>query len=219
MRTSESIMSIAKALASAQAEIETAKETSENPHFRSGYADLAEVWRVVRLPLTKNGLSVWQSVGGERDSLKLTTRLFHTSGEWIEDSMPLILSKQDMQGLGSAVTYAKRYALMGAMGVATEDDDGNDAVQRPQVKAKQAEDLIDKSIAGIGPSEEAIEKLTKTASQHLWKNSDVIDFIRLKWNKSSPRTLNTSQFSVLMETIVKYSAAQAIEGERKTASK
>lgn len=203
MNTSSGTTEISKALAAAQAKMEHATASSTNPHFKSKYADLAEIFDTARTPLTANGLSVWQSVGGERDSLKLTTRLLHISGEWIEDTMPLILSKQDMQGLGSAITYGRRYALMSALGIAP-DDDGNAASGRPT----QHHSAEPAPVVGI--SEDAIEKLNKTMTQHLWKNGDVVDYIRMKWNKGSPRTLNTSQFTELMDVIVKNTPAQAL---------
>lgn len=119
-----------EALSKAQSEIEGAKKDSENPHFRSKYADLASAWDACRGPLTKHGLSVWQHVkhGGDGNAYLVTT-IHHTSGESLsDDGVPLLLSKQDMQGLGSALTYARRYGLMAAVGIAPEDDDGNAAV-------------------------------------------------------------------------------------------
>ena len=75
--------------------------------------------------LDKNGLAIWQSITEEGD--RLITRLYHTSGQWMEGYTPLIIAKNDMQGLGSAYTYARRYGLMAMMGIAPEDDDGQAA--------------------------------------------------------------------------------------------
>ena len=126
---SETIDAISAALAKAQGEIEGATKSSENPHFRSKYADLGNVWDACRGPLTKNGLAIHQGVRGDGE-MRLVTTILHASGQWIEDDgMPLLLDKQNMQGLGSALTYARRYGLMGAVGIAPEDDDGNAAVQ------------------------------------------------------------------------------------------
>ncbi len=129
MTHSEQINEIAAALAKAQGAIEGAVKGKENPHFRSKYADLGAVWDACREHLAKNGISVIQPVGHLADStLCTTTRLLHSSGQWLQDDgIPLLLSKQDMQGLGSALTYSRRYGLMAMVGIAPEDDDGNAA--------------------------------------------------------------------------------------------
>lgn len=148
MKTSESIKELAAALAKAQAEIKGAAKTGENPHFRSRYADLASTWDACRDALTKHGLSIVQSPGGDDPEIvRMTTRLLHESGEWIEDTLAMRPVKSDPQGIGSATTYARRYALAAMVGVAPEDDDGNAASHQektappPKVTAKQAADL------------------------------------------------------------------------------
>lgn len=129
---SESIAELAKALCKVQAVIENAKKDSSNPFFKSHYADLASVWEVARKPLTDNGLSVSQLPGGcDGTKVKVQTILMHTSGEWLcsEFEMPYI--KQDPQAVGSAITYARRYALAAIVGiVADPDDDAESAVKR-----------------------------------------------------------------------------------------
>lgn len=128
MRTSEQINEIAAALAKAQRAIEGAKKDSVNPHFKNRYADLAAVWDACREPLTVNGLAALQPVC-HRDGRNVTvTRIVHSSGQWMEDDgIPLLLSKEDMQGLGSALTYSRRYGLMAMVGIAPDDDDANAA--------------------------------------------------------------------------------------------
>lgn len=128
MKTSESIASLAAAMAKAQATIDGAKKDSANPHFKSKYADLASVWDACRAALTANGLSVVQAPGPCVDNrLEMTTMLLHSSGEWISETLTIPLAKVDAQGYGSATTYARRYALAAMVGVAPEDDDGNAA--------------------------------------------------------------------------------------------
>jgi|18_taG_2_1085343.scaffolds.fasta_scaffold17568_3 hypothetical protein len=125
----DNIKDLIGALSKAQAEIEGAVKAGENPHFRSRYADLGNVWAACRGPLTQNGLAIHQAVRVNGD-LRLVTRVMHSSGQWLEDDgIPLLLDKQNMQGLGSALTYARRYGLMAAVGIAPEDDDGNAAVK------------------------------------------------------------------------------------------
>jgi len=140
MRSSENIADLATALSKAQAEIEGAVKDKANPAFRSRYADLGNVWDAIRIPLTKNGLSVVQMPSmqeGNGEPL-LITRLMHSSGQWLEGSYPLRPSKADPQGYGSAITYARRYALMAVLGVAPEDDDGNAASGRKPEAAQAA---------------------------------------------------------------------------------
>ena len=126
----ESKSELLTALSKAQGEIEGAKKDSENPTFESRYANLDSVWCACREPLTKNGLSIWQHVvHGSDGRAYLQTTIGHLSGQTLSDhGIPLLLGRQDMQGLGSALTYARRYGLMAAVGIAPEDDDGNLAV-------------------------------------------------------------------------------------------
>lgn len=125
---SETTGELAKALAKAQAVIEGASKDSTNPHFGSKYADLASVWAACRKALTDQGLAVTQTTAQRDEHIILITRLLHVSGEWVESELPLIFAKNDMQGLGSALTYARRYSLAAMAGVSPEDDDGNAAV-------------------------------------------------------------------------------------------
>lgn len=130
MMKSAELGSLAAALAKAQGEMEAASKDKVNPHFKSKYADLGSIWDAIRAPLTKNGLSVVQLPHTAEDgTVRVTTILLHSSGQFIEASYCLPATKQDAQGFGSAITYMKRYALTG-MGVAPEDDDGNLASQR-----------------------------------------------------------------------------------------
>ncbi len=122
------------ALAKAQAKIEGASKTNVNPHFRSKYADLASVWDACREALTSNGIAVIQRpVASESGSVAIETILAHESGEYITGTLSMRPTKADPQGIGSAITYARRYALASMVGVAPEDDDGN-AASRPSAK-------------------------------------------------------------------------------------
>lgn len=126
-RSSE-ITKLATALCKAQAAMGGAKKDSENPHFKNAYADLASVWEAVRKPLTENGLAVVQFPRTNGNGIEIETTLLHTSGEFMCDVLWVPCSKNDAQGLGSAITYGRRYALMAVAGIAPIDDDGNAAV-------------------------------------------------------------------------------------------
>ena len=133
MDKSETITELAKALAKAQGQIKPAIKDSENPHFRSKYADLSSVWDACRKPLTDNGLSVVQmpTDAPTPDSVALTTLLLHTSGEYISSTVSAPLTKKDAQAIGSALTYLRRYALSAIIGVVADDDDDGNAASRP----------------------------------------------------------------------------------------
>ncbi|MDP2364475.1 MAG: ERF family protein [Ignavibacteria bacterium] len=124
---SETIGEIAKALAAAQGMMKAAPKDATNPFFKSHYADLASVWDTARKPLADNGLSVTQTTRMDGDKIILETTLLHQSGEWISGDLALKPVKDDPQGQGSAITYARRYALSAIIGISTEDDDGNEA--------------------------------------------------------------------------------------------
>lgn len=140
MNKSESIKELATALAKAQAEIENASKSSVNPHFKSKYADLAEVLNTVRPVFSKHGISVIQAPSYEAGVASVETMLTHSSGEWLSNTCSAPVSKQDAQGVGSAVTYLRRYSLAAFAGIAQEDDDANSAVgHRQQTKPDGAQ--------------------------------------------------------------------------------
>lgn len=134
MEQSESVNELAAALALAQGEMMSAARTQINPAFRSSYADLASVWDACRMPLSKNGLAVVQTTEGMVDgNITITTTLLHSSGQWLRGCLTVPVrgrsvtqgrAEPDAQAIGSAITYARRYALAAMVGIAPEDDDG-----------------------------------------------------------------------------------------------
>lgn len=140
MDKSNSIKELATALAKAQAEVGNAKKDSDNPFFKSKYADLATIMDVVRPVFTKNGLSFVQMPGHDGEMLTVTTMLLHSSGEYISEVAKVRPVKPDPQAAGSAITYLRRYALAAFAGVAQEDDDGNAASKsdKPTSGARQS---------------------------------------------------------------------------------
>ena len=129
METSESIKEIATALSKAQGAMTGAKKGANNPFFKSKYSDLSMVIEAVSQPFADNGLSFIQCPGFEENRITVTTRLMHDSGEWIESTVSLPPTKQDAQGVGSAISYGKRYGLQAMAGVPSVDDDGQLAVK------------------------------------------------------------------------------------------
>lgn len=115
------------ALAKAQGAIENASKNAANPHFRSKYADLAEVLNTIRPEFTANGLSLIQSTGFDGSLVHVTSILAHASGGYITTTASCAPAKSDAQGIGSATTYLRRYSAAAVAGIAQEDDDGNAA--------------------------------------------------------------------------------------------
>ena len=115
------------AMATAQAQIENAKKDSVNPHFKSRYADLAEVLNTTRPVLAKNGICIMQSTDFDGSMVYVTTTLAHKDGGYVQSVSCCVPGKTDAQGIGAATTYLRRYALAAACGIAQEDDDGQSA--------------------------------------------------------------------------------------------
>jgi|SRR6185503_143175 len=125
MIKSDSIANLTKALIDAKRNITNPKKAKSNPFFKSKYADLGSAIDASEDALSEQGLTVTQIVElAGPDKAALTTLLMHSSGEFIGGSYPLNPVKDDPQGVGSAVTYARRYGLMAILGMAAEDDDG-----------------------------------------------------------------------------------------------
>ncbi len=194
MQRSESIAALAAAMVKAQAAMGSAKRDASNPFFKSKYADLASVREACIPALNANGLCVIQFARGTADGVEVETLLAHISGEWVSDTLAVPVTKNDAQGFGSAITYARRYALAAIPCLATEDDDGNAAAasvqnrpkqqQSPKAKQPAKEELLSKgmiNLAGV----KTLEQL-RTASE--WAQAQ--DFTREQmakfddlWNK------------------------------------
>lgn len=174
MTHSEQINEIAAALSKAQAVIAGAVKDKTNPHFKSDYADLSSVWDACRKPLTDNGLSVAQTAATEEGRVGVTTILMHSSGQWISDTLVMKPTKDDPQGVGSCITYARRYALAAMVGVAPEDDDGNAASAKPASTPKAVvtapkgyEDWLSNLEAVADEGTEALQKAWKASAANL----------------------------------------------------
>ena len=144
MNTSEQINELAAALATAQGSISAAKYDGTNPHLKNRYTTLSAVWDAIRKPLSDNGLAVVQVVDMDSDGMILSTRLMHSSGQYIEAVYPITAGEargiSGAQAIGSALTYARRYSLTALIGVVSDDDDdGNSAGdQKPRSKPQSS---------------------------------------------------------------------------------
>lgn len=134
------ITKLVPALSKAQSKIKGALEKSLNPHFKSKYADLESIWEACKDALVENEFCVSQIVSIESEKPILITLLLHSSGEWLKSCMPLLQTKPDIQGLGSALTYCRRYSLASILCCCTvEDDDGEKARQSEERSIKKEE--------------------------------------------------------------------------------
>lgn len=174
---SETIGKLAESLAKAQGEIKSAVKGKENPFFKSSYADLPAIMEACREPLSKNGIAVIQSVDFMDRSAEnlpllsfIETKLLHSSGEWLSGRYLVRPEKENPQGVGSAITYARRYALAAMIGVVAEneDDDAEGAMGRDN-PPKQVERSTPKP-----PSEDAAKKAAIAFAQKAGKElSDI----------------------------------------------
>lgn len=148
MKTSDTLSTIMPALLAAQKELGGVKKGSANPFFKSNYANFNAVLAAIKPIYTSHGLLIIQSPVTEGNMVGVTTRICHESGEWIEGTVTLPLAKQDPQAAGSAITYAKRYALQSMALLPSVDDDAEQSMFREP---------------------EAEKSITKTEAEHIIK--------------------------------------------------
>ena len=123
LKTSAQINEIVAALAKTQGQLKPAAFNRVNPHYKNKYADFTSCMDAVREPLSNNGLAISQMPSTTADGkFILITLLAHVSGQWMAGEFPLISAKMDSQGIGSAMTYAKRYSLCGMIGIVADED-------------------------------------------------------------------------------------------------
>lgn len=162
MEKSESLKELAASLAKAQGQIKGALKDSSNPFFKSKYADLSSVVEAIREPLSVNGLSYVQVAHDAEGGAKIETLILHSSGEWLScGAVSVPVSKADAQGFGSAMTYARRYSLSAAFGVAPEDDDGNAAAKSPPKQTPGQ--IVDMSLSTEGMAPEVVKAVQAEA--------------------------------------------------------
>ncbi len=169
MNHSEQINEISTALSKAQAEISGSTKDAKNPHFKNQYSTLSAVWEACRGPLTANGIAVVQIPSADGQVVTVETILTHTSGQFIKGSLTMAAGKNTPQAIGSAITYARRYALASFVSVAPEDDDANAATHPthnapdapPRATPAQLKMMFSKlSQSSLGPDD--LKKFLKT---------------------------------------------------------
>lgn len=190
---SEQINELTTALAKAQGEIQPALKDTANPFFKSKYADLASVWDACRQPLSKNGLAIIQTVQEGSQGIVLETILSHSSGQWMKSRMPILCNDNKPQTLGSAMTYARRYALSAMVGVAPEDDDGEAAQGR-----------LNKPTSKVTINDKQLSQLKAKLNGHEDVNKKILDHLTKSYQISSYDMLTSD----LYESIIKFADTQ-----------
>lgn len=146
MKKSETLTEFSKAFAKTQQEMKQPLKDANNPFFKSKYVPLENVVEAITESASKNGLSFTQFPSSDEDgNVTVGTLVMHSSGEWIEyDPIKMKPVKNDPQSIGSAITYAKRYALSAIFGITSDqDDDGNEATQtKKQAPAKKKDEPV-----------------------------------------------------------------------------
>jgi hypothetical protein len=201
MQKSESIKNIAKALAQFQEEVKNPANTADNPFYKSKYAPLSDVLNGSRPILSKYGLSVLQSpscAGDAGNSVTLTTLIMHESGEWIEsDPLTLKMDKPTAQGAGSAITYARRYALSAMLGVSSEDDDDGNHASGTSGKQEAKEPAA---------TQKQLSKLFVVAKDVGMTSEQMKVLIQEKYHKDSSKKLTAKEASELIKLLEKETA-------------
>lgn len=196
------------ALAKAQGEIEAASKDKTNPAFKSRYADLTAVWAACRPALAKHGISLTQwPVHAEDGRVHMVTRIAH-GGEWIRAHFSIPVTKQDPQGYGSAIQYAKRYTLAAALGVvADEDDDGNAASARQAPRQEPA-----RAPEQPKPTESLADTILRKFSEAESADAfeDLVRRAQAKWGEIG--TADKARVSNAIEARRVYWANQTFEG-------
>jgi len=168
MNKSENLNELATALCKAQNEMGGAVKDAKNPFFKSSYADLTSVIKAIKEPFNKNGLSYVQlpttSDGGKGIGVK--TIIMHTSGQFIESEFYLPITKSDPQAGGSAITYARRYALQAMAGIPTADDDAEAAMMRGKPDEPNVEELCAMAVARNKQSVMAVKEYLSDPSEN-----------------------------------------------------
>lgn len=207
---SADIAELSTALCKAQGAMTGAIKDSANPFFQSKYADLSAVWDDIREPFAENGISVCQMPVGGVGSVSVVTQITHSSGQWMRSKLTVVPKKVDPQGIGSGITYARRYALAAMAGVYQIDDDGNAASQpgRQQIDesvyvdekkiqdlAKDARDIVDLDDEENGP----------TNARTLYEPLNNDERIRLQavMKSSSPEGCRKTYWSIFHEHLKK----------------
>lgn len=206
MKTSESIAQVGAALAAAQAEIKAVAKDRTNPHFKNRYATLDAIMDDVRPILAKHGLSLVQGMtvphtdeNGAVKSFVLETMLLHKSGEHITNAAHMPVSQNSPQGVGSAITYGRRYGVSALLALATDEDDDGNAGSHGGGASRPSAPRLPNSGNGDAPSEKQVAFLKKLMQSSVFTDEERA---RIEAGASSKERVSTA-IEWAQETITK----------------
>jgi hypothetical protein len=196
--SSDTIGLITEALSKAQGSIENALKDSANPFFKSKYADLSSVMAVTKTPLSENKLSFSSSVVQIDKVNFLICTLSHVSGEWFRSYMPLIISKNDMQALGAAISYGRRFCLSALCHVGVEENDAEGTIDRStgEVKPSRHHDIQVPHLPLSDKQKAEIECLVQAIDDKDW-----IDATKAKAKVNDFADISAERFSGLIKAL------------------
>ncbi|HEY6018690.1 MAG TPA: ERF family protein [Candidatus Paceibacterota bacterium] len=189
MITEHSTPELFAALSKAQAEIENASKNANNPHFRSKYADLAEVLTTIRDTFPRHGLSLIQSPSFDGAMCHVTTLVAHDKGGYLLSQASCVPAKSDAQGIGAATTYLRRYGASAMAGIAQEDDDGQSAAHNRKpaaVSTGKPQDGAWEQSEALGYDRATLEGIGATANEY-WETGDVAGAVEFLDSKQLPQ--------------------------------
>jgi hypothetical protein len=202
IQTSDNVDKLFVAIHAAQGAMRGATKDSKNPAFKSSYASLESVIDTARPALQSANLAFTQAPGALVDgAIEITTMLMHTSGQWLRSTLHVPLSKRDPQGVGSAITYGCRYALMATLGLPPVDDDGEAAMDRTTpAKAVPAPVKAPPPVASGSPA-----LATITAALKLCATAEALDdWCASDTNKVAFNALSDADYDTLNSRIIRW---------------
>jgi hypothetical protein len=178
------------ALCKAQAQFKSALKDAQNPHFKKSYADLSAIWDACREGLHQNGLVVSQQTIGTEQGWHLVTKVFHESGGYIESLTPIICQANNPQSFGSGMTYARRYALAAILGIVTDDDDAEGAMNRKDANVQHTAPKAPAKVTDAAVVANALKVVANTTTlgglHDVWNNHK-----SLNTNEAFKRAVNS----------------------------
>lgn len=224
---------IAKALCAAQSQMRNVEKDKTNPHFKHPYSSLDSCFDAIREPFTRNGLAIVQTQRFEGTTIISVTKLIHSSGQEIVSEMPLLFpGRQDMQAIGSALTYARRYQLLAICGAApsesdkTEDDghratnipkfydelEHNEPVKKAVIKTNNAE-APKVQPPNAPPTEQltARQVMLKKLGSSKWSDAELKDYVKAGFGVDSAKYLRDDQLADFVSIVELKSYLKACE--------
>jgi hypothetical protein len=215
MEKSESIVKLSKALVKMQSEMGAASKSSDNPFFKSKYADLASVKEATRLPLLNNGLTITQFVGEYvAGVMSLETIILHESGEYMSRVASIPIAKADCHAATAGVTYLRRTSIAAVCNLMQEDDDGNAAAD-PKKRGKGAHSPIQDSLKELSTSELAKANSVSILMTKAHRDGNVEEARRLFYDNGLINEVKSGIWELLQSNSKCRSAVSALQTTRR----